>query len=423
MATPVTIEALHLKGFRAYLRPQSFGFRRGNTPLSLAVFAPNARGKSSLIDAFEFYFSEHATLERLGIRAAERNAGRAALEHIEAQAQAVNPAVEFSFRQGAAQFGDSRPVTQQGSARTAAANRFLENCALPFIIRGYQLRGFVEDQTSEKRYEEIVAWFGLQPLLTIQRNLRALRRQVKQEAESTTKRRERLRDLPRITANAMTAWDESTACQWFNDEVLAKFDKALKLAALSKEEAGYRELFSRKAAEDERLGLANLKRILAQIEAICRQPSVDGEEPDGALVAFESAVAARKRAIDREAAERAKASQAVFHDVWAAAKAIFENEDVPLDACPVCDTGIAATPHRSRGAIRLNLDARTRRACGLPDGASRFGRRDASACARAPLADRRSAQPCFHTDGYELRGESCAGDRSPNRSRRLDPRR
>jgi len=357
LVTPVTIEALHLKGFRAYLRPQSFDFCRGNTPLSLAVFAPNARGKSSLIDAFEFYFSEHATLERLGIRAAERNAGRAALEHVEAQAKGVSPAVEFSFRQGGDQFGDSRPVTSQGAPRTAAANRVLANCRLPFIIRGYQLRGFVEDETSEQRYEEIVAWFGLQPLLTIQRNLRALRRQVKQEAESTNKRRERLRDLPRLTANAVIAWDEAAVCEWFN-KVLAKLDERLRLATLSKHDACYEELVSRKAAEDERLGLTSLKRILAQIEAIYRQPSGDGEEPGGALAAFESAVVAHKIAADREAAERAKASQAVFHDVWAAAKAIFENEDVPLDACPVCDTEIAATPHRSRGAIRLDLDAR-----------------------------------------------------------------
>ena len=156
---------------------------------------------------------------------------------------------------------------------------------------------------------------------------------MKQEAESTTKRRERLRDLPRITANAMTAWDELTACQWFNDEVLAKFDKALKLAALSKEEAGYRELFSRKAAEDERLGLANLKRILAQIEAICRQPSVDGEEPDGALVAFESAVAARKRAIDREAGNAPRPARPFFTTYGRLPRRSSRMIDVPLDAC------------------------------------------------------------------------------------------
>lgn len=358
MTAPITIETVTLRGFRAYLRPQSFDLRRRKTPLSLAVFAPNAKGKSSLIDALEFYFSENATLERLGIRSAERNAGRAALEHVEAQSKGVGPAVELSFRQGAETFGDIRSVTQQGTARTAAGDRVLAARALPFIIRGYELRGFVEDQTSEKRYEEIVAWFGLQPLLAVQRNLRGLRRQVKQASESTVERRERLRDLSRITGGAVTAWDEASVCKWLNDEVLAKLDGELKPATLSKTDAGYQVLFSRKTAEDEKLGLASLKRILARIETLYCQPGTEDEEPTGAIVQFETAVATHRAAASAEAAERAKASQAIFHDVWAAAKKVFENDVLAIDACPVCDTALSATPQGSRDAIQLKLDTK-----------------------------------------------------------------
>ena len=170
MTKPITIESLSLKGFRAYLQPQLFPFYRGKTPLSLAVLAPNAKGKSSLIDAFEFYFSEDGTLDRLGKRSAER-AGRTALEHVEAEKKKVSPSVEFSFRQNSDKFGDSRPVQPQGTKQTDAAKRVLSECALLFIILGFELRRFV-DQTSAERYEEIVAWFGIQHLLTIQRNLR-----------------------------------------------------------------------------------------------------------------------------------------------------------------------------------------------------------------------------------------------------------
>ncbi len=42
MDSPITIEALRLEGFRAYLQPQKVQLSRGKTPLSLAVFAPNA---------------------------------------------------------------------------------------------------------------------------------------------------------------------------------------------------------------------------------------------------------------------------------------------------------------------------------------------------------------------------------------------
>ena len=65
----ITIEKIELQGFRIYLKQQTFNFKHGNNPASLAIFAPNARGKSSLIDAFEYYLSENGTLERLGERA------------------------------------------------------------------------------------------------------------------------------------------------------------------------------------------------------------------------------------------------------------------------------------------------------------------------------------------------------------------
>lgn len=39
------------------------------------------------------------------------------------------------------------------------------------------------------------------------------------------------------------------------------------------------------------------------------------------------------------------------------AKAVFENNNVDLDACPVCDTKFPATPHGSRDDIQVKLDA------------------------------------------------------------------
>ena len=355
MAKPITIEGLRLTGFRAYLQPQSFSLCRGDMPLSLAVFAPNAKGKSSLVDAFEFYFSPDATLSRLGIRAAERNAGRAALEHVDAQAKGVTPAIEFSFREGADKFGDSRAVTQYGSPLPAAADRVRPCCVVPFIIRGYELRAFVGDQTPEKRYEEIVAWFGLLPLLTIQRNLRILRRQVKQRAEFTTDRQERLRDLSRISGNALTEWDEANVCNWLNEQVLTRLDSTLTIGAFSAGDTGYQELKTRKALEDETLGITSLKRVLTKLETLYKPSPNQAEKAGGAIVTFENAVSAYSAAASKEAEERAKASQAAFGSVWAAAKNILEGKGMHLETCPVCDTEFPATPHGSRDAIHLSL--------------------------------------------------------------------
>ncbi len=358
MTHRITVESLRLAGFRAYLREQTISLSRRSKPLSIAVFAPNAKGKSSLIDAFEFYFSSEATLSRLGIRAVDRFAGRAAIEHIDAQTKAISPMVELSFHEGTETFGESRPVTLTGTPLPSAVSRVLAKCTIPFLIRGYQLRGFVEDQTSEQRYEEIIAWFGLQPLLTVQKNLRALRKQVKQSAESTRERQERLRDLNKTTNRALQDWDEAAISKWLNEEVVAKLDNTLTLSQLSEEDKGYKELAARKKAEDESLGIATLQRLLTSLGAVFHEISDESAEQKGAILTFETAIASYDAAVTKEFDERTKASQTIFTDIWTAAKAIFENDTIPLETCPVCDTQFSNSPNGSRSAITVRLDAK-----------------------------------------------------------------
>lgn len=72
MADPTLFHSLTLEGFRAYLQPKTFDLSKKPC---LAIFAPNGLGKSSVIDALEFLFSEHGTLERRnrGVKAALRD--------------------------------------------------------------------------------------------------------------------------------------------------------------------------------------------------------------------------------------------------------------------------------------------------------------------------------------------------------------
>ena len=79
MNSQTTIRALSIEGFRAFLKKQTFELRRKNTPLSLAVFAPNAKGKSSMVDGLEFFFHEDGTIERLGKKKTDNQAGPKAL--------------------------------------------------------------------------------------------------------------------------------------------------------------------------------------------------------------------------------------------------------------------------------------------------------------------------------------------------------
>jgi len=93
------IQSISLQGFRAYLAEQTFELPDGK---SLAIYAPNAKGKSSLVDAIEFFFSAQGTLKRLGERKSGTQAGPEALEHVLADQKKVKehlPQAQWLYRQ------------------------------------------------------------------------------------------------------------------------------------------------------------------------------------------------------------------------------------------------------------------------------------------------------------------------------------
>ena len=356
MTTPVSIESLDIQGFRAYLRHQAFSFYQGNKPSNLAIFAPNAKGKSSLIDAFEYYFSPDATLARLGRRVAQAQAGPAALEHFSANDYGLDAYVHFKFRQGTERFDDVRRIND-GKDAPAAAQRVLAATAVPFIIHGYELRGFV-DASAEVRYQEMASWFSLDPLVSIQKNLRDLQRQTKQKADSQSETAERLRDLKRITSDEVTAWEEPAICEWFNSQVLSELDPSLALKEISETDRIYLVLIQRKEEEEKRVGLATLRTLIDQIESMSMSVANDGSEASGFVGSFESSISDYHHAATQESSEREKASQAVFNDLWSKAHSLFEMENHDFDTCPVCDTEFKSTPHGSRDAVRISIGAK-----------------------------------------------------------------
>ena len=351
MSPSITIEKFKLEGFRAYLQPQTISLRSGKTPLSLAIFAPNARGKSSLVDSFEYYFSEEGTLKRLGKRSAQTHAGPVAMEHVDAKKEGITPTVHFWFRQGMDKFDESRPIS---TPLAGAARKVLQCTKVPFVIHGYELREFVEGRTPGDQYKDLAAWFGLDPLLTIQRNLRLLRRETKAKVESTAESKERLRDLSRATDGKVSTSNDSELCSWFNDEVLSHLDNSLKLVYLSDQDYGFQELVKRETAEQEQLGLGALRRLAGLIEDIFKQSGEKDGRSSGHITAFERAVLAHSEAAAQEAHERFSASSAIFSKVWKSAKELFDN-GVDFDNCPICDTDFLSSVHESRAGINFNL--------------------------------------------------------------------
>ena len=312
----------------------------------MAIFAPNGLGKSSFIDALEFLFSEHGTLELLGQRTLNNQAGPPALMHNGAQAAGIAPVVKFTTITGNMTAEGSRAAVGNPRPIHAAATAMNAGFVVPPIIRGYTLRTSVGTHSPENRYSDVADWLQLSPLVEVQKNLRLLRRDVKAAAESTTEQ-DRVDGLLRTeTGQAVQAWDDAAVLGFINASVIALLDPALTLTTLVAENEGYVEVGKRVEAEEKRVGLAGLKLIRNSIVALWQKAvPEDGGDAEffGAIAAFGKALAEKADAKATEADERDKAAGTVFRSVWKEAEKLFADFATAPDACPVCAKAIGDT--------------------------------------------------------------------------------
>jgi recombinational DNA repair ATPase RecF len=355
MADPYFLQSLGLVGFRAYLQPKTFDFSKKRC---LAIFAPNGSGKSSVIDALEFMFSKDGTLERLGQRAINNQAGPVALVHNLAEEAQIAPAVTISVVSGTDAANGCRSAT--GVKRTIPAVATTVNAcfAVPPIVRGHALRTFVEIHTPEQRYADVANWLQLGPLVEVQKNIRALRTQVKAAAEDETALQRVDTQLARETAQVVKTWDAAAVLAYANTSVLAPLDPVLVLAALAASDPASVELEARAKAEENKIGLAGLRQIrnaAAALWAEATKAETGETVVSGAIPTFDAAVAALSGAVAKEEEERGKAASTAFQALWKAAEPFFA-EGVPApDVCPVCATPVADTAAGSTEGIRGHI--------------------------------------------------------------------
>ncbi|KRQ95145.1 AAA family ATPase [Bradyrhizobium valentinum] len=352
---PYFVRTLGLTAFRAFLQPKIFDFTKKRC---LAIFAPNGHGKSSVIDAFGFMFSKDGTLDRLGIRTSNNNAGFVALAHNLAEEAKLAPAVTISFVTGKSVETGTRVAAGSKRPMPAAAAAVNECFTVSPIIRGYTLRTFVESHTPEQRYADIATWLQLGPLVDVQKNLRALRSQVRAAAEDLTARKRVDAQLAKETANIVPAWDGPAARAHVNTAILAPLDKSLVLKALDVSDVAYTQVSNRARAEEHQIGLAGLRQTRQAAAALLNE--IINEETgkatlSGAVPAFEQAVAVLSKAIAAEADERGKAANASFQALWKAAEPFFTEGSPDLPTCPICTTPIVETNAGSADRIRAHI--------------------------------------------------------------------
>lgn len=348
------IKTLKVTGFRAYLLPQTFDFSQKSC---LALYGPNACGKSSLVDSIEFYLSEDGTLERLGTRTINNFAGPLALKHNLAEEKGVPSEVAMSFGAGSATISGVRSTSGRRTI-SPDASEIRTTLAVDPIIRGYALRGFVESQSPEHRYSSVATWLNLGPLVEVQKNIRALRQQVKSAVESTLMLDRFDESVSRATGGALAKWDEAAVLAHAN-LALQSLDNSLCLNELEERDPALAVLTTRAADEANRLGLSALKlqRKLARALHSAPVATPTGEENDSATLmdAFAHALALRKRAEEEEVLERGKAEKAIFAKVWEAAQPLFAMDGQAPETCPICDTPVVDTKAGSAAGISQHL--------------------------------------------------------------------
>jgi len=358
MADPVyRLHTLALSGFRAYLAPAVFDFSKKPC---LAIYAPNGKGKSSVIDALEFVFSKDGTLERLGQKAINNLAGPQALVHNLAADRGIESAVSVSYKCDEELLDGIRLALGKRDIPVAAqtvASRFL---VYP-LIRGHGLRRFVEEDTPQERYAEVARWLQLAPLTEIQKNLRALKSQIKAASEDNSAVNRAVIQLRKCTMDAVQQWDDALIVAHINEAALAPLDNTLVLAGLNDQDPAYIEVSARAKAEENELGLAALRHLHRTGAAIYAIVPAEPEKDlvvTGRLAEFEAAARRRADATALEIEERQKAANVAFKSIWESAKTLFAAEDDTPDACPVCMTPIADTTAGNSKAIKLHVETR-----------------------------------------------------------------
>ncbi len=350
--TKITLHSIELAGFRAYLAPQTIELHSRN----LAIFAPNGRGKSSLADAIEFYLAPATTLSRFGDKAVGNQAGYTAMAHSAAEGAGIKPSVIMNFRVGREAFGSARHPDGK-MPRTAAGNRVAAHLRVHAVVRGHELRGFVDDTSPDQRYTQISEWLSLSALTEAQKAIKSLRDQIATDAKDTGNKANIEGRLARFTGNAVRTWNAVALQNWIRTAHLEK----LGLGELDFEfEAGdslAATLRTQVRGNEATVGLTALRQRLVAIQKITTQPDDISGVPSGSLVAFEAANALVETAAALERVERAAAAESAFHDVWSAAEPLLCSDEVAQDACPICSSAWADTPRGSRSAAHAYVKA------------------------------------------------------------------
>nr|QNO51387.1 hypothetical protein KMJFBAND_00024 [Methanosarcinales archaeon ANME-1 ERB6] len=328
------ITQLSVRGVKGILdRAGDFDLAGGK---SIAIYAPNAYGKSGYADAVEYLFSQEGVVEHLGKGGADsERGGKHAIPHVLAAERDITPEVSVelynpdskvtmsSIREVRTGRVDAIPSELEPIIRVAPAHR---------ILRQHDLRRFVVDMEPRKKYSELSRWLGLEHLEQVLTHLTTTE-QTLQRTNPDREIDERVQDITKHTNEAVTRYDQLATLQWCTVEAKRHLGRGISIDSLDDVDLCLQSLRERR---DEIVILQG--KVSEAFEAKRAIEEITSELPseNGQLRICETALAKAVAAEEQVEYIRAMAKNSIFQKVWNSAKDILETQTT--DECPICLT-------------------------------------------------------------------------------------
>lgn len=341
-----TVRSISIQAFRAFLEPRTLPMCGGKRPMSLCVYGENGTGKSSIGDAIEFFFAPDGLIERFGRNLTENKAGAAAMVHAKAAERKLRPQVSFVLSDDTT-VERSVSVTGKPSVMPAEVATITANAPVPRLLRSWEMKTFVADETGAKRYEILARWVGLERLTALQDALRTLEGKIDKAkwSEPTSRKVAQDEAIAARTGKAVKAWDVAALIRWVNSELAAKSGIKIKPVKMLEDlERVAKDLLA--AQSDDRLRVS-IEGYQAVLDALDELAGADTSIEDFLNKATAWAVAAAEHEVLRQ-----KNTASDFHDVWTAARKVLHEHAGA--GCPVCERPFDENVSKSLVLARLD---------------------------------------------------------------------
>jgi hypothetical protein len=156
------LKTIRIENFRGIKQALEFPFKKGANNTSLAIYGKNGTGKSSIVDAWEWFYNNkinHLAREGAGEKDYAHKGSDGSNTFIEIEIEGVPDKVKFQF--------NNRRVTRP--TITGDYNSIIEKIPHPCHLRYQDLQRFVYLSKTEK-YEYLAKYLGFEEALQLQNN-------------------------------------------------------------------------------------------------------------------------------------------------------------------------------------------------------------------------------------------------------------